>query len=167
MTKLPHYVLPLYPAVAILVARAIDGGRLAAGPWLVRATAWWLAFPLLVMAGGGAAALALHARPPPAAWAFAAAAVVAGFFARRALVSVGAEPALARAIAASILLGAATHASDTQSVLEASRSRLSTSSSRARRPPASSGAAGARGRGRRRSGTRSRASSSSSGRRRG
>ena len=32
-TKLPHYVLPLYPAIALLVAAALDAGALAAGRW--------------------------------------------------------------------------------------------------------------------------------------
>jgi 4-amino-4-deoxy-L-arabinose transferase-like glycosyltransferase len=32
-TKLPHYVLPLYPALALLVAIAIDEGRMARAAW--------------------------------------------------------------------------------------------------------------------------------------
>ena len=35
-TKLPHYVLPLYPAIALVAAWALAGGRLDAGKWWVR-----------------------------------------------------------------------------------------------------------------------------------
>lgn len=47
LTKLPHYVLPTYPAIAILTAAAITRPRAApAGPWPRRAYAafagWWL-----------------------------------------------------------------------------------------------------------------------------
>src|SRR5262249_12842128 len=36
VTKLPHYVLPLYPAVAILIAGIMDAQRLSTRVWLVR-----------------------------------------------------------------------------------------------------------------------------------
>jgi 4-amino-4-deoxy-L-arabinose transferase-like glycosyltransferase len=35
-TKLPHYVLPLYPAIAIVAAAALVGGRIDAERWWVR-----------------------------------------------------------------------------------------------------------------------------------
>ena len=34
-TKMPHYVLPLYPAAAILIAHVVDTGRLSRGPRFV------------------------------------------------------------------------------------------------------------------------------------
>ena len=37
-TKLPHYVLPLYPAIAILIAGVVDGHALSQNRWLVRGT---------------------------------------------------------------------------------------------------------------------------------
>src|SRR5262249_32487562 len=40
MTKLPHYVLPLYPAIAILIAGVIDARALSRKPFLVRGTIW-------------------------------------------------------------------------------------------------------------------------------
>ena len=35
VTKLPHYVLPLYPAIAILIAGVVDARQLSRAPWLV------------------------------------------------------------------------------------------------------------------------------------
>src|SRR6202521_3369595 len=40
-TKLPHYVLPLYPAIAILIACAIEQQALSRKRWLVRITLHW------------------------------------------------------------------------------------------------------------------------------
>src|ERR1700730_11128289 len=42
VTKLPHYVLPLYPAIAILIAGAVESNVLSRRAWLVRGTAWWV-----------------------------------------------------------------------------------------------------------------------------
>ena len=44
MTKLPHYVLPLYPAIAILTAGALER-RVLSRSWLTRGAAWWFAIP--------------------------------------------------------------------------------------------------------------------------
>ena len=40
LTKLPHYVLPLYPAIAILTAGALERHVLSRS-WLMRGAAWW------------------------------------------------------------------------------------------------------------------------------
>ena len=45
VTKLPHYVLPLYPAIAILIAGILEGGGLVTKRWLVRGTAGWFVLP--------------------------------------------------------------------------------------------------------------------------
>ena len=45
MTKLPHYVLPLYPAIAILIAGILDAGGLSKTRWMVRGTVGWFLFP--------------------------------------------------------------------------------------------------------------------------
>ena len=45
VTKLPHYVLPLYPAIAILIARRDRTARAVASAWLVRGTVWWFLIP--------------------------------------------------------------------------------------------------------------------------
>ena len=47
-TKLPHYVLPLYPAIAILIAEAIDSGKLSRNRWLVLGTVGWFLIPLIL-----------------------------------------------------------------------------------------------------------------------
>jgi 4-amino-4-deoxy-L-arabinose transferase-like glycosyltransferase len=51
-TKLPHYVLPLYPALAILAAAAAERGRsIDQGGWPA-AAAWWITIvPLVLLAG--------------------------------------------------------------------------------------------------------------------
>ncbi|MGB6798453.1 MAG: phospholipid carrier-dependent glycosyltransferase, partial [Xanthobacteraceae bacterium] len=41
VTKLPHYVLPLYPAIAILTAGAVESRVLSRRIFLVRGTIWW------------------------------------------------------------------------------------------------------------------------------
>ena len=41
MTKLPHYVLPLYPAIAILIAGVLESRRSSPNRWLVRGTVGW------------------------------------------------------------------------------------------------------------------------------
>jgi 4-amino-4-deoxy-L-arabinose transferase-like glycosyltransferase len=48
VTKLPHYVLPLYPAIAILLAMAVEGNMLSHRVWLVRCTVWWFLAPLIL-----------------------------------------------------------------------------------------------------------------------
>ena len=40
LTKLPHYVLPLYPAIAILTVGALER-RVLSRSWLRRGAAWW------------------------------------------------------------------------------------------------------------------------------
>ena len=56
-TKLPHYVLPLYPALAILVAFALQtGGETPKPPWMRRTSALLVAVPGVLL---GLAALAL------------------------------------------------------------------------------------------------------------
>ncbi|MBK5957143.1 glycosyl transferase [Rhodoplanes elegans] len=51
MTKLPHYVLPVYPAVAILLAMAIDHQALSRNIWLRRAPMWWFILTAVVSVG--------------------------------------------------------------------------------------------------------------------
>ena len=51
ITKLPHYVLPLYPAIAILIAGVVDPHVLARQRWLVRGTGWWFFLPVILGIG--------------------------------------------------------------------------------------------------------------------
>jgi 4-amino-4-deoxy-L-arabinose transferase-like glycosyltransferase len=74
-TKLPHYVLPLYPAIALLVAAALDAGALAAGRW----TRWVLLLvPALAIAVGVAGIGAVWHYQQAIAWRLAPFALAGG-----------------------------------------------------------------------------------------
>ena len=79
VTKLPHYVLPLYPAIAILIAGRIDTERLSRNVWLERGGFWWFAVPALAAVIGVALTAALLGELRLASWPFLAAAIVFGF----------------------------------------------------------------------------------------
>jgi 4-amino-4-deoxy-L-arabinose transferase-like glycosyltransferase len=104
ITKLPHYVLPLYPAIAILIAGIVEGGGLIRARWLVRGTAGWFIFPvaaaILVVTGF----IVFEREPGLIAWPFATAAIIYGMFAWRLYEADGAERAALRAMIASVLL---------------------------------------------------------------
>jgi 4-amino-4-deoxy-L-arabinose transferase-like glycosyltransferase len=109
LTKLPNYVLPLYPALAILIAGVVDGQALSTNRWLVRGTVWWF----ILMAS---VALALIVLPISLgqglrllAWPFAAAAVIFALFAWSLYRVDGAEVSLVRAAAASVMLSFAAY----------------------------------------------------------
>jgi 4-amino-4-deoxy-L-arabinose transferase-like glycosyltransferase len=103
-TKLPHYVLPLYPAIAILIAGVLDNHALSRRPWLMAGAVWWFVITL----GLGIAALTLHIaigqQPGFLAWPFLVAALIFALFAWWLYQVDGAELSLLRASAASILL---------------------------------------------------------------
>ena len=80
MTKLPHYVLPLYPAIAILVAGALERRVLSRG-WLAKGAAWWFAIPLAASVGAVIAAIMLTRQPVFLAWPVIAASLIFGLFA--------------------------------------------------------------------------------------
>jgi 4-amino-4-deoxy-L-arabinose transferase-like glycosyltransferase len=80
LTKLPHYVLPLYPAIAILTVGALER-RVLSRSWLMRGTAWWFAIPALTLVGAIAGAITLTRQPVFLAWPFAAAALIFGLVA--------------------------------------------------------------------------------------
>jgi 4-amino-4-deoxy-L-arabinose transferase-like glycosyltransferase len=104
ITKLPHYVLPLYPATAILIAGILERGGLSTNRWLLRGTAGWFAFPaviaILVLVGF----MTVGHEPGFAAWPFAAAATIAGLFAWRLYEVDGPERSLLRGIVTSVLV---------------------------------------------------------------
>ena len=103
VTKLPHYVLPLYPAIAILVAGAVDRQTLTQQRWLARAPAWWF---ILAVAGAIATVVLnvwIGQQAGVLAWPFLVAAVILALFAWWLLAVDGAETALLRAIAATIV----------------------------------------------------------------
>jgi 4-amino-4-deoxy-L-arabinose transferase-like glycosyltransferase len=103
VTKLPHYVLPLYPAIAILIAGVLDNNVLSRRPWLERGVMWWFLFTI----GIATVALYLHIRfahqAGLAAWPFAVAALILALFAWWLYQVDGAEMSLIRAGAAAIM----------------------------------------------------------------
>ncbi len=63
-TKLPHYVLPLYPAIALLTGLAITRGALALSTRWSRALLWGIpGLAVLLVVVGAAAAITLKAPP--------------------------------------------------------------------------------------------------------
>jgi 4-amino-4-deoxy-L-arabinose transferase-like glycosyltransferase len=82
-TKLPHYVLPLYPAIAILIAWAIEREALSAKRWIARITVHWPIIAAVLPILAIVAVMALRRQPALLAWPFAAGAVIFGFFAWR------------------------------------------------------------------------------------
>ena len=69
LTKLPHYVLPLYPAIAILTVGALER-RVLSRSWLVRGAAWWFAIPAIASVIAIVAAIKLTHQPVFPAWPF-------------------------------------------------------------------------------------------------
>jgi 4-amino-4-deoxy-L-arabinose transferase-like glycosyltransferase len=110
MTKLPHYVLPLYPAVAILIAGVIDPRVLARERWLVRGTGWWFVLPTIIAIVGIVGLVAVGKQLGLLAWPFAAGAMIFGLFAWRLYDADGPERSLLRAMAASILIALSLYA---------------------------------------------------------
>jgi 4-amino-4-deoxy-L-arabinose transferase-like glycosyltransferase len=104
ITKLPHYVLPLYPAIAILIAGVVDPHILARERWLTRGTGWWFFFPVILGVGAVVMLVVFGRQLGLIAWPFFAAAMVYGLWAWRLYAADGAERALFRAMLASILL---------------------------------------------------------------
>jgi 4-amino-4-deoxy-L-arabinose transferase-like glycosyltransferase len=107
VTKLPHYVLPLYPAIAILIAGVVMSGRLSRARWLQPGVIAWFLVPLLAGFGGLAALILIGRQFGLLVWPVIGAACVMGFLAWRFYRSDGAEISLLRAIAAGILIGIA------------------------------------------------------------
>ncbi|HEY4775952.1 MAG TPA: glycosyl transferase, partial [Xanthobacteraceae bacterium] len=109
-TKLPHYVLPLYPAIAILIAGVVDHHGLSRRPWLVRGTVWWFLIVAIMAALTVAAHAVLGQRLGVLAWPFAAGAVIFALGAWWLFEVDGAEHALLRAAAAAVLISVAVFA---------------------------------------------------------
>jgi 4-amino-4-deoxy-L-arabinose transferase-like glycosyltransferase len=107
MTKLPHYVLPLYPAIAILVARAVERNALSTNPHLVRATVLWPLFAAGLPTLGVIGVMIFRHQLALLAWPFAAAAIIFGFLAWRLYDADGAERSLLRATVAAQLMSIA------------------------------------------------------------
>jgi 4-amino-4-deoxy-L-arabinose transferase-like glycosyltransferase len=104
VTKLPHYVLPLYPAVAVLIARTMWHGGFAESVWLKRATLWWPLLAILLPIVAIVALVMLRRQLGLLAWPIGGAAMIFGFVAWRYYESDGPERSLVRAAAAAILV---------------------------------------------------------------
>jgi 4-amino-4-deoxy-L-arabinose transferase-like glycosyltransferase len=77
LTKLPHYVLPLYPAIAILTVGALER-RVLSRSWLMRGAAWWFVIPAGASVIAVVGAITLTRQPVFLAWPFVAAALIFG-----------------------------------------------------------------------------------------
>jgi 4-amino-4-deoxy-L-arabinose transferase-like glycosyltransferase len=104
MTKLPHYVLPLYPAIAILIAGVVDQDALSRRLWLQRGTVWWFLITLALAALTVTANVYFGQRAGLLTWPFLAAAVILAFGAWWLYQLDGAEASLLRAAGAAILI---------------------------------------------------------------
>jgi len=104
VTKLPHYVLPLYPAIAILIAGVVDNHALARGRWLSTAPVWWFLLTIALAVGGLVLHIVFGGQPGFFAWPFFIAAVIVAMFAWWLYQVDGPESALLRAVTASLLL---------------------------------------------------------------
>jgi 4-amino-4-deoxy-L-arabinose transferase-like glycosyltransferase len=103
LTKLPHYVLPLYPAIAILTVGALER-RVLSRSWLMRGAAWWFVIPVLASVGAVVGAITLTRQPVFLVWPFAAAALIFGLFAWWLYDDSRAERSLLAAVVAALFL---------------------------------------------------------------
>ena len=104
VTKLPHYVLPLYPAIAILIAGAVESKVLSRRLWLVRGLMWWLFVPIMISIIAVIGAVVINRDLALFAWPFFAGAIVCGLFAWQLYEEDGAERSFVRASAAAALM---------------------------------------------------------------
>src|SRR4029450_4435046 len=109
LTKLPHYVLPLYPAIAILAVGALERRVLSRAAWVVRGAAWWsvLSPGASVLAIVGT--ITLTRQPVFLAWPFVAAALIFGLIAWWLYEDSHAERSVLNAVVASLFLSFATY----------------------------------------------------------
>lgn len=105
LTKLPHYVLPLYPAIAILTIGALER-RVLSRSWLIRGAAWWFVIPAGASVIAIVGAIKLTHQPVFPAWPLLAVAMVFGLFAWWLFEDSRAERSLLNALIAAALLAA-------------------------------------------------------------
>jgi len=106
LTKLPHYVLPLYPAIAILTVGALER-RVLSRSWLRRGAAWWFAIPAIMSVVAVIGAVTVTRQPVFLAWPFVAAALIFGLFAWWLFDDNRAERSLLNAVVAAMFLAMA------------------------------------------------------------
>lgn len=103
LTKLPHYVLPLYPPIAVLTVLAMER-RVLSRSWLRLGAAWWFAIPVLASLIAVIGAIALTRQPAFLAWPFVAAALIFGLFAWWLFENKWAERSLLNVLVAAVFL---------------------------------------------------------------
>jgi 4-amino-4-deoxy-L-arabinose transferase-like glycosyltransferase len=103
LTKLPHYVLPLYPAIAILTAGALER-RVLSRSWLAKGSAWWFAIPALAAILAVVGAIILTRQPAFLSWPLFAASMIFGLFAWWLYEDGRAERSLLNALVAALCL---------------------------------------------------------------
>ncbi|WP_409188870.1 ArnT family glycosyltransferase [Bradyrhizobium sp. RDM4] len=103
LTKLPHYVLPLYPAIAILTVGALER-RVLSRSWLMRGSAWWFAIPAAASIIAVVGAVMLTRQPAFVAWPFIAASLIFGLFAWWLYDNNRAERSVLNALVAALML---------------------------------------------------------------
>jgi 4-amino-4-deoxy-L-arabinose transferase-like glycosyltransferase len=106
LTKLPHYVLPLYPAIAILTVGALER-RVLSRSWLRSGAAWWFIVPAVASVIAIVGAIVLTRQPVFLAWPFVAAALIFGLFAWWLYDDNHAERSLLNAVVAAMFLATA------------------------------------------------------------
>jgi 4-amino-4-deoxy-L-arabinose transferase-like glycosyltransferase len=106
LTKLPHYVLPLYPPIAILTIGALER-RVLSRSWLMRGAAWWFVIPAGASVIAVIGAITLTRQPVFLAWPFVAAALIFGLFAWWLYDDNRAERSLLNAVVAAMFLAVA------------------------------------------------------------
>jgi 4-amino-4-deoxy-L-arabinose transferase-like glycosyltransferase len=104
VTKLPHYVLPLYPAIAILISGVVSARALPAKNWLEQGTIWWFIVPVLLGLVGLGGLIFIGRQFGFLAWLLVGASIVMGFRAWQLYRSDGAEHSLVRGAAAALLM---------------------------------------------------------------
>ncbi len=108
LTKLPHYVLPLYPAIAILTIGALER-RVLSRSWLIRGAAWWFAIPAIGSVLAIVAAIKLIHQPVFPVWPLFAVAMIFGLIAWWLFEDSRAERSLLNAVIAAALLAGGTY----------------------------------------------------------
>ncbi len=110
MTKLPHYVLPLYPAIAILIAGIVEKNALWRNKWIEHGTIGWFLLPSAIAIGVPIIFVTMSKDLGLIAWPFAGAAAIFGLFAWRLFGVDGAERALLRGMVASVSISITVYA---------------------------------------------------------
>src|SRR5260221_4454220 len=106
LTKLPHYVLPLYPAIAVLTVGALER-RVLSRSWLRRGAAWWFLIPALASVIARVGAITLTRQPVVLGGPFGAGAGIFGFFVWGVYDDNRAERSLLNAVVAAMFLAVA------------------------------------------------------------